>query len=299
VLDALCVKCHGYDKTAGDGPRAAKPILSGDRGPMFSHSYYAMTVGGLFSDGRNQPVSNYPPRALGSGASRILTMLDGSHHGVKASDRQKTLLRLWIETGAPYPGTYAALGSGMVGGYQANKMINVDTDWPTTQAGAEVMDRRCMACHKEPGRLLPRSLSDERGLSFWKPEMTDPRLKTSRHNVFNLTRPEKSLLLLAPLAEKAGGWGLCRDPKSSQPVTIFADANDPDYRKLLAMCAAGKENLEKIKRFDMPGFQPRIEWVREMKRYGVLAGNVNPTTTLDVYAIERDYWKSLWYLPQR
>ena len=37
------------------------------------------------------------------------------------------------------------------------------------------------------------------------------------------------------------------------------------------MCAGGKEQLEKVKRFDMPGFRPRPDWVREMKRYGVLA----------------------------
>ena len=36
-------------------------------------------------------------------------------------------------------------------------------------------------------------------------------------------------------------------------------------------------NLDEMKRFDMPGFQPRDAWVREMRRYGVLAANVAPT----------------------
>ena len=39
---------------------------------MFSHSYYMLTIAGLFSDGRNQARSNYAPRTLGSSASRIL-----------------------------------------------------------------------------------------------------------------------------------------------------------------------------------------------------------------------------------
>src|SRR5678815_4812133 len=42
VLDSLCVNCHGYEKTEAGGPRAGRLILSGDRGPMFSHSYYML-----------------------------------------------------------------------------------------------------------------------------------------------------------------------------------------------------------------------------------------------------------------
>ena len=125
VLDALCVDCHGYEKTAAGGPRAGRLILAGDHGPMFSHSYYMMTIARLFSDGRNLPRGNYAPRSLGSSASRILGLLDGSHYGVRATDAQKRLLRLWIETGAAYPGTYAALGTGMIGGYAENQQIGL------------------------------------------------------------------------------------------------------------------------------------------------------------------------------
>lgn len=297
VLDALCADCHGYEKTARGGPRAGRLILSGDRGPMFSHSYYMMTIARLFADGRNQPKSNYAPRELGSSASRVLAMLDGSHHGVKADARQKKLLRLWIESAAAYPGTYAALGTGMIGNYIENHQANLDTDWPTTRAGAAVLEQRCAACHNEPARLLPRALCDERGVSFWRPSLDDPRLLTSRHIAFNLSRPEKSLVLLAPLAESAGGWGLCKDPKTKAPVTVFAGTDDGGYRALLAMVAAGRDFLEKDRRFDMPGFRPRIDWVREMKRYGILPGDHDPAAPLDVYATERRYWESLWWKP--
>jgi cytochrome c553 len=297
VLDALCAGCHGYEKTAAGGPRSGRLILSGDRGPMFSHSYYMLTVAGLFSDGRNQPRSNYEPRALGSSASRLLRMIDGSHHDVKASPEQARLLRLWIESGAAYPGTYAALGTGMIGGYAENQQVDLDTDWPSTQAGAEALARRCAGCHSDPSRLLPASLSDERGVSFWQPSMSDPRLNTSRHIVFNLSRPEKSLLLLAPLAESAGGWGLCKDPATKQKVTVFADASDADYLRLKAMCQAGRERLDHIKRFDMPDFRPRKDWVREMRRYGILAGEFHPSEVLNVYTTEQRYWESLWHRP--
>jgi hypothetical protein len=186
----------------------------------------------------------------------------------------------------------------MIGGYAQNQQVNTDFNWPATQAAAAVIQERCAACHQnQPGRLLPLSLSDERGVSFWQPEIDDPRLQTSRHSVFNLTRPEKSLLLLAPLATNAGGWGLCRDPKTKEPTMVFARTDDPGYQRLLAMCVAGHERLEAMKRFDMPGFQPRREWVREMRRYDVLAAEGTPTFALDVYATERKYWESLWHRP--
>ena len=43
----------------------------------------------------------------------------------------------------------------------------------------------------------------------WQSNFSDPRTRFSRHILYNLTRPEKSLLLLAPLAKEAGGYGVC------------------------------------------------------------------------------------------
>ena len=61
------------------------------------------------------------------------------------------------------------------------------------------------------------------------------------------------------------------------------------------MCQAGKDRLDAVKRFDMPGFRPRVDWVREMKRYGILGGNA--ADAVDFYGTERRYWESLWYRP--
>ena len=143
---------------------------------------------------------------------------------------------------------------------------------------------------------MPRSLSDESGVSFWQPRIGDRRLVTSRHLVFNLSRPEKSLILLAPLARAAGGWERCRDAKTGKPAPAFASTTDPDYRKLLAMCEAGKQYLERETRFDMPGFRPRGDWVRELKRFGIIDPRSTPEGPIDVYATEGKYWESLWYI---
>jgi len=298
ILNALCTDCHGYEATARGGPRAGRLILTGDRGPLFSHSYYMLTIARLFADGRNEPKSNYDPRALGSSASRLLTLLDGSHYGVQATPQQQKMLRLWIDSAAAYPGTYAALGSGMIGNYAENNQVNTGAEWPATIAAAEVIQRRCVGCHEEPSRRLPLNLADERGVSFWQPSLDDPRLLTSRHLVFNLSRPEKSLLLLAPLAKAAGGWELCRDPNRSADAKGFANCSDPDYLALLALVRAGSDFLAEHKRFDMPGFRPRSDWVREMKRYGVLPDGLKASEVADAYAVEARYWESLWYAPK-
>jgi hypothetical protein len=261
---------------------------------MFSQAYFTLTVKRLFQDGRNEAKSNLKPRSVGSSASRILRLLDGSHYGVQASAIQERTLRLWIETGAPYPGTYAALGSGMLGGYAQNAQDHTDFDWPTTRAGTQVLDRRCGSCH-QGNRRLPHAIADEIDISFWRFDLQDPRLQFSRHRVFNLDQPAKSLLLLAPLAVSAGGLGLCR---TNAQDAVLPTVEDPDYRLLLAMVDAGRAELGRLKRFDMADFQPRPEWVREMRRYGVLAGTpelpLPRFTRSEIDACERRYWESLW-----
>ncbi len=300
VLDRLCADCHGYEKTARGGPREGGVILTGDRGPMFSHSYFTMTTRALFSDGRNRPQSNYRPRELGSGASRILGMIDGSHHGAKASPAEAQRLRLWIDAGAPYIGTYAGLGSGMIGGYALNKPTHTDFEWPTTRAAGQAIGARCASCHDPGGAMsLPTALSDERKMSFWRFEQKDPRHRGSRHIVFNLSRPERSLMLLAPLSKEGGGLGLCRGADGA-PAWVFADRGDADYAKLEAMITEGKRYLEGIKRFDMAGFRPRPEYLREMRRYGLLPANFDVASApADGYELDRRYWESLWYRPSR
>ena len=48
-------------------------------------------------------------------------------------------VRLWIDTGAAYPGTYAALGTGMIGGFEivdrSIRLDRSDLEWPSVQGG--------------------------------------------------------------------------------------------------------------------------------------------------------------------
>jgi hypothetical protein len=293
ILDKHCVPCHGYEPSQDGGPRAGGVVLTGDRGPMFSHSYFTLSARLQISDGRNRPQSNYPPRGIGSSASPLMRKIDGSHYGAKISAHERDLVRLWIDTGGPYPGTYAGLGCGMIGGYAENIIDRADIDWPSMKEAMEVLDRRCATCHTGPS-ALPTSPSDNMGMPPWAIDYNDPRLRFSRHILFNLTRPEKSLLVLAPLATTAGGHGLC-----DKTGGVFAEVSDPDCQKLLAAIRDTKMRLEEIKRFDMAGFRPREEYLREMKRYGILAKEPGPGEPVDPYLLDQSYWKSLWYHPER
>ncbi len=294
IFDRHCLACHDYDRRAGG------VILSGDHGPIFSHSYYTLTARQLVSDGRDRLETNLPPRTVGTSASPLMKMLDGGHYDAKLTQHEQDMIRYWIESAAPYPGTYAALGTGMIGGFPKSVLETSDRQWPSSIAAAEAIQRRCTRCHDD-SLPMPRYLSDDLELILSNPDMNDVRIRLSRHLMFNLSRPEKSLILLAPMATDAGGYGLCRQRDENglfgESVSVFADANDSDYQKILALCREGKQRLEEIKRFDMPGFRPTPGYVREMQRYGILPKGLPEDAPIDAYATDHAYWRSLWWRP--
>jgi hypothetical protein len=256
ILDKHCLPCHGSTKTDKGGPYAGKVLLDGGRGPMYSHSYRTITQKRLVSDGRNGN-GNRAPRTIGSSASKIMKLIDGSHYKVKVSDRERTMIRLWIESAATYPGTYAALGTGM---HRARVTL------PKTVA------ERCGKCHK--GAKFDTAMA------------------------FNLSDPEKSLILTMPLN------GMVRKVKKNgktvdERVVIFKDTKDPLYQELLVMVRKNKAGLDRIKRFDMPDFRPNIHYLREMKVYGILPEDFDiEKDPANPYELDRKYWESLWYKPR-
>jgi hypothetical protein len=314
ILDRHCVRCH--DAQRPDGGIS----LSGDRGPIFSHSYYTLTARKLVSDGRDALVTNLPPRAIGTSASPLMRLLDGRHYDARPSPREIDAIRYWIESSAAYPGTYAALDTGMIGGYPKSQLDTSDRKWPASVAAAEAIGRRCTDCH-DKRMPVPRYLSDDLGLVLSNPDPDDVRIRYSRHTAFNLTRPEKSLVLLAPLAKAAGGLELCKPKDGDCPSScvskngtvpfcghattgtvpaaapVFADTSDADYRAILALCREGKKQLDEIKRFDMRGFRPSPIYLREMRRYGILDRTTGDGRPINVYSTDQAYWRSHWWKP--
>ncbi len=256
ILDEHCVRCHNLEKP----PPAGLPLV-GDRGPWYSHSYAALMSRRMVSHGRDAR-GNKAPREIGSSASKLLKVLRDGHKKVRLTDTELDRVRLWIESGAPYPGTYAALGSGMTH-FRPDKNL---------------LRRRCASCHHhKPG----------------KRSRDAARFGVHADLLANLTRPERSVLLLAPLDRDAGGWGLCAKKKR-----VFRSDEDKDYRTLLKDIRAAADRLAKHKRFDMPGFRPNRHYVREMKRYGILPESLDASKTpIDVYETDEAYWRSFWYTP--
>ena len=48
-------------------------------------------------------------------------------------------------------------------------------------------------------------------------------------NLYNLSHPEKSMILLAPLAKEAGGYEWCK-AEDGQPAAVFRDTQIPTTR---------------------------------------------------------------------
>ncbi|MGL6194480.1 MAG: hypothetical protein ACRC2T_06620 [Thermoguttaceae bacterium] len=282
IWDRNCVACHSNENRSGG------VNLCGDRTPLYSISYYTITALSLVADGRNRPVSNYGPYQLGTGGSPLLKFLGKEHYDVELTEHEKRLVKLWIDTGATYLGTYAGLGCGMVGGYAQNSLDRIDLQWPEVQNAEKVMQNKCVSCHVNE-KQLPLSPSDEIGGPPWEPlQPHDVRRRFSRQLVYNLSNPEKSLLLLAPLSKEAGGFESCGK-------AVYANTDDSNYKTILAAIERTKKQLDEIKRFDMPGFQPRPQYIREMKRFGILPENFDPTEPVNTYELDRKYWESLWY----
>jgi len=316
ILSRHCAACHNPAKSDGG------VLLSAERGPVYSLSFYNLLLywqikdtAGDPSHGSGRQLGGDRPGAAYSSASPLMRKLDGSHYQARLAPAEVQTLRLWIDSGAAFAGTYAAYGTGQVGGcWGNNEPIREMADaWPTTPPAREAVERRCGACH---GKMLPRHVTDQIPLDPWADMLAweRPLSRFSRHRIFNLSVPEKSLALTAALARSAGGLAegplppaearkpivedRSRPPKPAAHPVVFADATDPDYRKILSHVVAAGRKLDAIKRFDMAGFRPNEHYVRELKRFGVLPASFDlARDPVDVYAADEAYWRSFWHRP--
>ena len=201
----------------------------------------------------------------------MLKKVDGSHHDVKVTPREWRTLWLWIESGATYDGTYAALRNERT---QASAGVAVRRVF---QERAGVFQRRCSSCHNADGRAdhapaFPFNYETRRKTKGGLQRPTavyerivlenDPMALFSTDVLLNFTRPGLSPVLLGPLAKSAGGFGSCGE--------VFRDTIDPDYQLLLSALEKGKAELNAEPRFATVGFKPNAQYVREMKRFDIL-----------------------------
>ncbi len=259
LLDKHCVSCHNHEDRKGG------IVLEGDRKPGYSVSYEPLRrrSGMSGSEGGDKPYK------YGSGNSPLLEQLRAGHHDVKLTAEEMNLIRLWIDSGTFWAGTFAP---------PRVRLRNVHADDYTGRNPSPVrIDatalKRCDRCH-------PTGKDNRR-----KKILTDETL--------NFTHPERSRLLLAPLARAAGGYGLCREQGSKEDDGgVFADTSAPGYRELLEeirriVRVAHKDDVHWDGRF-----VPHEAYGREMKRYGVLPEGFRPgIDALNPYAVDDRYWR--------
>jgi hypothetical protein len=120
----------------------------------------------------------------------------------------------------------------------------------------------------------------------------DPLARFSSNILLNYSSPDLSPLLLAPLAREAGGRGVCGD--------VFRRTDDRDYQKLLTAIRSGKAILDEKPRYGDPDFQPNPQYIREMKKYGVLPPTFDASDqALDIFDVDQAYWRTFWRRSRR
>nr|MCU0978732.1 LamG domain-containing protein [Pirellulaceae bacterium] len=108
MLDQHCVRCHN-----GQDPKAP-PDLRGELTTLFNRSYEALLQGKFVAtvqewNGGSYAMQNaeaVPPYTHGAHASRLVKILQAGHYDVQLPMEDWIKLVTWIDTGAPYYGSY-------------------------------------------------------------------------------------------------------------------------------------------------------------------------------------------------
>ncbi|MFP4579224.1 MAG: hypothetical protein ACLFQ6_00730 [Candidatus Sumerlaeia bacterium] len=274
VWDKHCVSCHNFEKFAG------QLILEADLTPAYNVSYNQIKLPRFGKD--YELAICYPgyepdPYSTASGGSRLVKTLMQGHHKVELNDVEMERIIRWIDAGATFAGTYAALG-------WVNKNQRIALEDRRDKAFTEqckpvkdVLARRCDGCHQKKGPA-----------GKWITEET----RRVGHR-FNVSRPDKSFFLLAPLAKPSGGLEICR-AKDGREVPVFADTNDPDYQVLQEYARMIAEQFD-APRWFQEGHRPEDWYIREMKRYGALPEDFDiEKNAFDGYATDEAYFRMIY-----
>jgi len=255
VLDKYCAKCHS-------GPTPDGQLdLSGDKTRYFNMAYNQLVemswVHYVAMD--NADYAPNVPKTYGSTVSRICDYLDKPHQGVTVPPEDRRTIYTWIDANVPYYGVYHYT-DGRVRGARDRWYAQKKNQW-FDRGFLPVFRRRCYKCHARQidvsrpwdavrhvtvtSKVWNGIALMHHGFAHWDPYTT---LYGPAQRI-NLTHPEYSQVLTAPLPKAAGGLGLCR-PKEGMPRP-FADRSDPDYQAMLQALRRGQETLTDHPRVDM------------------------------------------------
>lgn len=104
IFDKHCVKCHDFNKPAGE-----KLILAGDRTISFCASYIDLWSRGIIKAVGGGPAAIQEAKSWGSHPSKLITVLregHDKHDKLKLSAEEMDRLITWVDLNAPYYPVY-------------------------------------------------------------------------------------------------------------------------------------------------------------------------------------------------
>ena len=230
VLDRHCVRCHNAaDKKGLD--------LRGDATNWFSLAYENLRPV-VQPIGPQGSAALMAPRSRGAAASRLIDLLLAGHEDVRLDPESLDRIITWVDLNVPYYDNTAITRpfNGPLGNaYTASGRAVISDPKPLWNA----LGNDCRSCH-------PRGFSVDPTAA---PCQVLDLPKTLKRPLVNLSHPDDSRILTAPLARAAGGLELCGKP-------IWGSRDAPAYRAALRVVQGWHDGLAARPREDMPGFVP-------------------------------------------
>jgi len=252
VWDQYCIECHdsqnapkGIDLTGGytDYFNVSYEVLASEKqGP--NGSPYVSWIPTY--NGQEQNILNIDPKRWGSFNSPLVELIRSGHPDEQGNkrfemdDESRRKVYAWIDLNVPY---YASSETSHPDALGCRRIYP-----PTLDAVLnEVASRRCAECHAKGN--VERKNWTRRTQNQFQYLQEDSDGTVPRRPWVRITEPELNPFLLAPLAKSAGGTERCGH-------AIFADKNDPDYRKIVETFTPILNALQQTPRIDMPGGRP-------------------------------------------
>ncbi len=244
ILDKYCIECH-----SGPNPKAHLN-LTGDRTTVYNMSYMELTDRMLvhYTPGTGsthaQPTNDCDEQAPLSRGSLLSKLTKHIQDPMRCSKKtipfeEQLAVFLWIDSNVPFYGHCRQRSPTLLADGARNDLRTVH-------------NKRCARCHGNDNPDTKSGLNEHHTTTHvgtYRPGQWGVAASGMRVRHLNLSHPQHSGALRAPLAKSAGGWGLCQgeDDKS-----VFSSTNDPDYQRMLSalMC---------VEHRDEPGVRELLE----------------------------------------
>jgi len=111
ILDKHCVSCHDFDEADRD-----KLVLAADKNPFFNAAYVNLYVKKAVKLIGGGPAQTQQAYSWGAHASKLTSIIDGGHSGVRLSKEEKETLYTWMDlNGGYYPVYETSFGDNPAG----------------------------------------------------------------------------------------------------------------------------------------------------------------------------------------